>query len=72
MKLAMTAVMPASAFTDEHECMKIAKQLLASMRKQMTAEYQVKGQVRLSVLIQNLEAQEPDTVGEAVRATLNG
>lgn len=72
MKLAMTVVMPASAFTDEHECMKIAKQLLGAMRKQLTAEHQVKGQMRLSLLIQTLDAQEPDKVGEAVRTALNG
>lgn len=72
MKLAMTAVMPSSAFTDEHECMKIAKQLLTSMRRQITAEHQAKGQMRLSILVQTLEAEEPDRVGEAVRAALNG
>lgn len=72
MKLAMTAVMPSSAFTDEHECMKIAKQLLSAMRKQISAERTPKGQMRLSILVQALGDQEPDRVGEAVRAALNG
>jgi hypothetical protein len=72
MKLAMTAVMPSGAFTDEHECMKIAKHLLSAMRKQMTAEHQLKGQMRLSILLQNLEDKEPDRVGQAVREALNG
>ena len=72
MKLAMTAVMPSSAFTDEHECMKLARQLLGSMRKQLTAEKPLKGQIRLSILVQALADQEPDKVGEAVRAALDG
>jgi hypothetical protein len=71
-KLAMTAVMPAGAFIDEHECMKIAKGLLSSMRKQITANGTVKAQVRLSLLVQTLEAPEQDRVGEAVRASLDG
>jgi len=71
-KLAMTAVMPSSAFTDEHECMKIAKQLLGSMRLQMTSAEKLKGQVRLSILVQSLADAEPDRVGEAVRAALDG
>lgn len=68
----MTAVMPSAAFTDEHECMKIAKQLLNSMRKQMTDQKAVRGQVRLSILVQALADAEPDKVGEAVRAALDG
>ena len=72
MKLGMTAVMPSAAFTDEHECMKIAKQLLGSMRKQLTADKPLKGQIRLSILVQTLADAEPDRVGEAVRAALDG
>ena len=71
MKLAMTAIVPSGAFTDEHECMKIAKQLLAAMRKQFAAQ-PVKGQMRISILVQALADPEPDRVGEAVRLSLNG
>ena len=72
MKLGMTAVMPSAAFMDEHECMKIARQLLGSMRKQLMADKSLKGQIRLSILVQALADQEPDKVGEAVRAALDG
>jgi len=76
-KLGMTAVMPSAAFTDEHECMKIAKQLLGSMRRQMAdifipGDQPFRGQVRLSILVQTLADAEPDRVGEAVRAALDG
>ena len=52
--------------------MKIARQLLGSTRKQLTADKPLKGRIRLSILVQALADQEPDKVGEAVRAALDG
>lgn len=72
MKLAMTALMPASAFADEHERMKIAKQLLASMARQLRADGHKIGDFRLSILVETLANTNEDKVGQAVREGLNG
>jgi hypothetical protein len=72
MKLAMTAILPASGFNDEHLCMKCVKPLLSSMRKQMRESTPMKGEFRISILVQAIDGREQDKVGEAVRASCNG
>lgn len=69
-KLAMTAVMPAAAFNDEHHCMKCVKPMLSSMRKQLREQTPMRGEFRIAILVESLANSAEDKVGEAVRESL--
>ena len=72
MKLAMTAVCPAKRFNDEHDCMKMVKPMLSMMRRDLREKVEMRGEFRVSILIESLANTDEDKVGQAVAESLNG
>ena len=73
MKIAMTAVLPAAGFNDEHTCMrKVIAPMLKSIRHQLRDKAEHDGcEYRISILVDTQALEKTDLVGQAVNATLN-
>lgn len=71
MKLAMTALLPAEGFNDKGTCIKkVVGPMLDSMRAQLREQIPMKGEFRISILIDTLANAKTDAVAEAVHQSL--
>lgn len=67
MKLALTAVMPAEGFNDAATAWKkTIGPMLASMREQLRSQVPMKGEFRVSILVDTLANAKTDEVSKAV------
>lgn len=68
MKLAMTAITPAEGFNDKATCFKkVVGPMLDAMREQLRNEVPMKGEFRISILVDTLAGKESDEVAKAVQ-----
>ena len=74
MKVAMTAILPAKGFNDEHTCMrKVITPMLRSIRQQLRDKKEIgDSDYRISILVDTQALEKTDKVGKAVSETLNG
>ena len=74
MKVAMTAILPATGFNDEHTCMrKVITPLLRAIRRQLRDQGAIgESDYRISILVDTQALEKTDLVGKAVSETLNG